>query len=576
MLLEHQADLGDVLEAAATGALVEAELEGDLGDGQERELFGEVRSVRSQGSLAAWGAGARCHGDIVRQGCHGVSAVIAGARRVVGMRAMYQHRGAIRSLMVACACIGAATACGGGGDTATTPAATGSVDTVTESTVVQTSEPSQTTNGAPPTTADPAETTMAPTTTEPPVVIPAGVVLEPTGTFPPGFFVADVVHDGTGYLAAGAVQVGDDLNARVAAIATSPDLTAWTVEQIPDPVLSPPNGYPDLVVGYSAGSVVATDRGTVLVGDSGWLRGTEVVSLDPVWFRPPGGGDWAVADVRSAAGMPAGALIVDLYEVNELDGTFVLAGAASTSALDSPSLGVVLVSTDGVTWSASTLAGTWSVYVDEVVAVDGAWVAFGGEYVCDAESKWMDRFGSGPQTRVWRSTDRGATWSVVAIPPEVRRAGTEPPDPAACPEYNHTVYESAYADRLIGGVVGGEVVLWSADRLTTASSSGDLASWTPAVVPSAGATYALGNAQAVLAPDGVATLFSQGQVPGVSGLAHEIWVGGPDWVLQPRNESVSAGSSTPHVVGDAIVFTGPVTQTATGVEVYVSRATVAS
>jgi len=63
VLLEHAADLGDLLETAAAGALVETELERDLGGGQERELLGEVRSQRVGCACT------RCHVDIVRQGC---------------------------------------------------------------------------------------------------------------------------------------------------------------------------------------------------------------------------------------------------------------------------------------------------------------------------------------------------------------------------------------------------------------------------------------------------------------------------------------------------------------------------
>jgi uncharacterized protein YjbI with pentapeptide repeats len=150
----------------------------------------------------------------------------------------------------------------------------------------------------------------------------------------------------------------------------------------------------------------------------------------------------------------------------------------------------VLVSPDGLTWTKSAeLALPWSVQLNGVSFEGSNMLIQGVEYICDASPGAMNSFSLGAQSRLWSSTDGGATWAGVdlATTGVADDVPAPPADPGSCPTFSE---RSAYNWGF--GMISeadGTFAVSSSDG-SRISTTTDFTAWSVADVPSGAPTDA--------------------------------------------------------------------------------------
>ena len=197
------------------------------------------------------------------------------------------------------------------------------------------------------------------------------------------------------------------------------------------------------------------------------------------------GATWAQVDLSGVLGDVNG----QINSIVEHDGAMLLTATTSDAAGATPTVINVLRSTDGATWeSMSTIVGD-SVVGEPVGAFDmyslgTSLVIYGGDLVCDfGGSSAIQSIGTSYQTRLWTSTDGGATWLAQSPADTGLDSGRLPlPDATACAglalqdvydQYNSVPRLLSFADGLL--------TIWSSDGARIVSSA-DGTTWSSATL----------------------------------------------------------------------------------------------
>lgn len=346
-------------------------------------------------------------------------------------------------------------------------------------------------------------TTVAPTTTLPPApVLPAGAQLpadEDAVVLPPGGVYAE--HSGT-LLAFGSRDNGVKQCPTGTATGDACD------REQSDPWVSIGSlggTFADVQVD-SAGSFPAVSGFGVLTwlavsdatyGGNGWIAVGNASFWDSLLFhnttrraaiwQSADGTAWQRIDVRDIVGDTS----VLLTGVEATPTGYVAIGEiAQPDLFDGPSRGLVLTSSDGLTWTkAAELPRQWSVATGRVLVGNQRIVVTGVEYVCDPNAGAMNSFSMGAQFRAWASDDGGTSFQEVALAGNGAVEDPLPPptDPATCPD----MYSEDANYRSSAGAVtldGDRLLLVSSDGATIAATD-DLATWATVTVPHALAEF---------------------------------------------------------------------------------------
>jgi hypothetical protein len=234
---------------------------------------------------------------------------------------------------------------------------------------------------------------------------------------------------------------------------------------------------------------------------------------------------------------------------------------ASASNLAAPTVGVVMASPDGLTWTKKAeLTSRFSVEANSVFLVGNRVVVVGSEDICATAQEVLTGFSGGNQRRLWVSDDGGTTFtegdsSAGGI---IEAPNPAPTDSSACPSDDPNRLHELYSSwaRLVG-VTGDKIVVWSVDGTRVAVSS-DALHWTvanlPGSTPSGGmagypaspplaAAVTMDGSRIVLLSDEAARDAKGLQLPYDDRVLGWTTTDGRQWTPLPLAQTVVAGTS---------------------------------
>jgi uncharacterized protein YjbI with pentapeptide repeats len=238
------------------------------------------------------------------------------------------------------------------------------------------------------------------------------------------------------------------------------------------------------------------DRGFVVAGEASVFEpaGAQRHERGLLWFSSDGD-TWQRIDLREV--FPRSDSTVS--DVIGTEAGFVAVATVGDDREREPTVGVILRSSDGLTWDAiATLTHPFSFRTGSILQIGERLVVEGREYVCNTTGDFFVDVAR--QQRLWSSQDGGTTWQPVDIE-ATGVAGPVPPPatPETCAPSPDGRLTEAWADRLFAvvGTADGALVVRSADG-TTVSVSTDLQTWTTAALPEAVAPTGDQGAQRVV------------------------------------------------------------------------------
>ncbi|CAN5526234.1 hypothetical protein BH10ACT2_BH10ACT2_06680 [soil metagenome] len=256
-------------------------------------------------------------------------------------------------------------------------------------------------------------------------------------------------------------------------------------------VPSPPFGFPFRQSDYLSKLFVLGDvqlaTGSCSCWEGGNSSGVFGGLRTPVYlFRSvDAGATWTQVDILNVLGDVNGRI----NDIVERDGTFVMTATTSDAAGTSPTVINVLRSTDGAGWElVSTIAGEVGpaepLQAFSLYTLGSSLVLYGADLPCDfGGSSAIQSIGTAYQTRIWTSTDGGASW-LAQSPADTGLDSNRPPlpDAAACAGLGIQDILDTYASspRLIS-LVDDRLAVWSADGQRIVSS-GDGTTWSSATL----------------------------------------------------------------------------------------------
>ncbi|MGZ4678607.1 MAG: pentapeptide repeat-containing protein [Ilumatobacteraceae bacterium] len=366
-------------------------------------------------------------------------------------------------------------------------------------TTASTSAPAVSSTAPPATT---AATVAATTTTAAPItVLPAGMQFTAPGVAIPAIPAGAELHadlpaaaviDGDTWAFASTMTNGQRVCTKSAVVCAEMQLDPVLFAGTPSTGLQPvpvddittlptPSDAP-IAEAIQPSALVHSKLGWVMVGQADFtdLRVSQLATRAfraLIWFSADGS-TWQRIDVRDIVGDQEAVL----ESVVASDSGFVAVGTIGGSDdLKSPSQGLVLRSSDGITWTATKLPTTYSDQLHQVTVFGSTIVVRGLEYICSSDSFGLIVRGFGGQERWWKSDDGAATFTAVdpAASGVETKGAVAPADPSGCAGADVNTFATQAGSMQ---VVGSRLFLLSPDSTTVASTT-DLGSWTTSKLP---------------------------------------------------------------------------------------------
>jgi len=255
-----------------------------------------------------------------------------------------------------------------------------------------------------------------------------------------------------------------------------------------------PAGYPFRQSDYIRNAFVVGDV-QLATGTCGCWQGGDSSGVfgglrTPVYlFRSvDDGATWAQVDLAGVLGDVNG----QINSIIERDGAMIMTATTSDATGATPTVINVLRSTDGASWErlstiASDAATPVSIEAFRLYALGSSLVLYGGDMACQfTGSNALQNIGPAYQSRLWTSTDGGATWAAQLSADIGFDAGQPPlPDAAACAGLGiqDILDKFASGPRQIE-LLGDLLAVWSADgeRIVT---SADGTAWSASTLEGA-------------------------------------------------------------------------------------------
>ena len=392
--------------------------------------------------------------------------------------------------------------------------------------------------------------TIAVTTTTSPPTVPAGVQFTSPAVPLPGQPYG-LGFDGATWLMGGQVKNGhppcnvlsvcgdNGLNAVV--YMGSPS-AGFTTTQVDDATTYAPPAGLSAVHRLTPSAIAHSAKGWVIAGNA-YLTDPlahNIGSRGLIWFSTDAK-SWTRIDVRNVVGD----VTTVLNDVVATPDGFTIVGAQGSADLKGPSQALVLHSTDGSKWTASTLPLTWSGELYQVKVFGSTLVVRGDEFMCTSSSYGLIDFNVGGQDRMWRSTDAGATFTQVDLAPtgEYTVKTPAPTDPAACKGLDLNALSQFAASAGTMNAAGNRLFLFAVDGTSVASTT-DATTWTNSKLDGA-----ISGGVSLATVDGDGFAVSRVQRPARNGVALTFGLQGLGWRADSTATTFTSAPTPPPLLG---------------------------